>query len=531
MLDYLTRIWYGFISFLAILLPFGKDVSTIKIGSGLRWALHIFLMLLILVGLYFLNKLFFRSGVYVGWAQDYWLPMLFILVYFLTWTGWWTWKLLMAAPPPSSFPDIDAAWEEGMRALAQGGIRVTDMPMFLVLGRPEAPEDHFFNAAQLQLVVKQSPPGPMAPLHVYASRDAIFVTCAGASLLGKHASIVALEGIEQLGGTEGGGGGGESPEADKTIRPSKKEKKVIKQLALIAGRQMNVVERRAARRALGMPMPDITRMPAEVELWQARLAHLCRLMVRDREPFCAINGILILAPIGGTDTEHDAQQTADATARDLATLRRGLRMQCPVLVLACDLEALPGFADFIRRVSAKDRLGRLGQRFPLASPDLAGERLEAKIDNSIHHLCNSYLRDWVYRSFMADEKGFTDAEKQTTTTNIGLYLFLDEMRARRKHLSRIVTHGLAKEGPTPLLYAGCYLAATGADAAREQAFVPGVFKRLLENQNLVSWTNEALAEDRRCHGRAQWGYTLLAGLAAVLVAAVAAYYIFFRRPG
>jgi hypothetical protein len=364
----------------------------------------------------------------------------------------------------------------------------------------------------LQLVVKQTPAGPLAPLHFYASRDAIYITCPGASLLGRHAANIALEGIDEQ---RGGGEVEDGPDADKTIRPSKKEKKVIRHLAQIAGRQMNVLERRAVRRELGLPLPDITRSGAEVELARDRLAHLGRLLVRDREPFCAINGLLILAPVGGTDTEQDAQQTAEVVARDLATLRRTIKMKCPMLVLACDLEALPGFTDFIQRVSPKDRLGRLGQRFPLASPDLAGDTLEEKIDDSIHHLCNSYLRDWVYRLFKLDN----DAGQRSTAANTGLYLFLDAMRARRKNLSRIVTHGLAKEGPTPLLYAGCYLAATGADKDRHQAFVAGVFKRLVENQNYVSWTDEAIAEDRGAHGRAALGYTLLGGLALALVAA------------
>src|SRR5205085_749881 len=144
-------------------------------------------------------------------------------------------------------------------------------------------------AAQLQLAVPQSPADPRAPLHIYATREAIYVTCAGASLLGKHAANVALEGIDE----QGGGAeevDGESPEA-KTIRPSGKEKKVIKKLAQILGRQMNVVERRAARRDLGMPMPDLLKNSAEVERLRARLAHLGRLIVRDRQPFCPINGL------------------------------------------------------------------------------------------------------------------------------------------------------------------------------------------------------------------------------------------------
>jgi hypothetical protein len=512
MWNFLTRLWKGFIGLLSLLVPFGKSVKVWRLGPGARRALHIVLVVAILVGLYFLNRPL-RSSIGPLWARPIWLPLAFFLLYLIFWAGWWVLKVLRGEAEASHFPDIDAAWDAGVRGLAQAGIRPGDLPIFLVLGRPESPEENLFAAAQLSLVVKQTPPDPRAPVHVYATRDAIYVTCAGASLLGKHAANVALEGIED----QGGGGpelDGEGAE-DKTIRPSKKEKKVIKQLAHIIGRHMNVLERRAARRDLGLPMPDLLKNTAEMNLYKDRLAHLGRLIVRDREPLCPINGLLVLLPIGGTDTETDAQQTAEICARDLATVRRVLRLQCPILVLACDLEALPGFCDCIERVSPKERLGRLGQRFPLASPDLAGEALQEHIDKSIHYLCNSYLRDWVHRLFRIDDAPGIDP----TLTNMGVYFFLDAMRERKKNLSRVLTHGIAKEAPVPLLYAGCYLAATGADKARDQAFVAGVFKRLLENQSFVAWTEEALSVDRKAHSQASCGCSLL-GLVLVLVAAV-----------
>jgi hypothetical protein len=518
MWNFLTGLWDGFVGFLSILLPFGKGASFWKFGPAVRWALHFVLLLVILVLLFFLNR--FIADYVPNWARNVWLPLVFLLIYSLLWTGWWIWKLLKAEPEASHFPDIDAAWAQAVRALAQAGIRPGDLPIFLVLGRPQGPEEHLFAAAQLPLVCKQTPEDPQAPLHVYATREAIYVTCAGASLLGKHAANVALEGIEEQGGA-GPEVDGEGSEADRTIRPSGKEKKVIKQLAQIIGRQMNVVERRAARRELGLPMPDLLKNPSEVQHYTARLTHLSRLLVRDRQPYCPINGLLVLVPIGGTDTETDAQQTAEVCTRDLATVRRVLCMQCPILVLACDLEALPGFRDFIDHVSARERLGRLGQRFPLASPDLAGEALQEQIDRSIHYLSNNYLRDWVYRLFKAEDSG-----KDPIQSNVGLYFFLDEMRSRKKNLSRALTQGIARDAPTPLLYAGCYLAGTGVDKNHEQAFVAGVFKRLLENQSIVAWTDQALAEDRKCHSRANVGYAFLGGL---LLAALATLGFFLFR--
>jgi len=70
------------------------------------------------------------------------------------------------------------------------------------------------------------------------------------------------------------------------------------------------------------------------------------------------------------------------------------------------------------------------------------------------------------------------------------------------------------------------LAGTGA---MQQAFVAGVFRKLLEAQNFVAWTEEARSEDTRQSRFAQLGYTLLGGV-GILVLAVVAYSLFIARP-
>src|SRR5262249_35377134 len=87
----------------------------------------------------------------------------------------------------TEFQDIDDAWSDAVKALDQAGIQVSDLPLFLVFGQPAGGEKTFFEAAQLSLTVSHEPSGDR-PLHVYANRDAIFVTCAGASLSGRQAA-------------------------------------------------------------------------------------------------------------------------------------------------------------------------------------------------------------------------------------------------------------------------------------------------------------------------------------------------------
>jgi len=88
MWNFLTAVWRGFIKFVAILLPFGKGAGTWRMGPGLRWALHVALLVLIVVILYFLNGLFFTPA----WSEPpgprtIFLPLVFLLVYFAALDG------------------------------------------------------------------------------------------------------------------------------------------------------------------------------------------------------------------------------------------------------------------------------------------------------------------------------------------------------------------------------------------------------------------------------------------------------------
>jgi hypothetical protein len=70
----------------------------------------------------------------------------------------------------------------------------------------------------------------------------------------------------------------------------------------------------------------------------------------------------------------------------------------------------------------------------------------------------------------------------------------------------------------PLLFAGCYLAGTGRNPD-QQAFVPGVFERLTENQGVVAWTQTAVADDDSYRRKTAMGYVVLALAAAGLAGA------------
>jgi len=223
----------------------------------------------------------------------------------------------------------------------------------------------------------------------------------------------------------------------------------------------------------------------------------------------------VLVPLAATDSDDDAQNTAECLARDLQTLRAVLKVDCPQLALVCDMEMLPGFREFVSRQKPEDLKRRMGQSFPMGT-DLRGEPLIEAVVGAVEWMCLNTLREWVYRLFRVEAPGREEAPA-AVGANSRLYLMLGELREREGRLARVLTRGLVAGSDGTPRFGGCYLAGTGADPA-QQAFVPGVFRRLTEAQNYVAWTAAARAEDARYEQLANMGCALFAGL--ILVALV-----------
>jgi hypothetical protein len=114
--------------------------------------------------------------------------------------------------------------------------------------------------------------------------------------------------------------------------------------------------------------------------------------------------------------------------------------------------------------------------------------------------------------------------------NRKLFQFLHEVHDRGPRLGRVLGRGLPADGRAadPVeampLAGGCYLVATGRQQT-EQAFVPGVFQRLLESENTIRWSERHLAEDARFRRLATAGYVVI----LLVVLALAAAFWFFTK--
>ncbi len=295
----------------------------------LKWVLHAFVLVLILTGLWFLGwrlKLDRHIRVSSLWLREAWLPLLFLLFYILCWMGRSLWQLLSPDQVAADHPEIDRAWQEGLAGLVEAGVGLTEAPLFLVLGRPAGSEKSLFSAGGMRLAVKQVPRRLDAPLALSANADAVFVTAAGASLLGRYASLLhgLSDGAEARDDVGGSGTAAVATSAAPAATPS-----ALPDLANVPGFEsislsgssaaVAVAERPVAAPARAVENLSVERWRTlllrdteEVERLVGCLRHLCTLIGRDRRPFTPINGILLVIP--------SAAGASDAAARELASL-------------------------------------------------------------------------------------------------------------------------------------------------------------------------------------------------------------------
>jgi hypothetical protein len=144
------------------------------------------------------------------------------------------------------------------------------------------------------------------------------------------------------------------------------------------------------------------------------------------------------------------------------------------------------------------------------------------INDAVRWIGEVLIPTLVYRLWRLEGPDRKDAS-EVLHENIQLNRVLTRLRERQDRIFRALARSFASESPDSTLLGGCYLAATGRDASHEQAFVVGVFRRLIENQNYVSWTSEALAEDADYRRWAMLGWSSIA-VFLVMVASLGYFY-------
>ena len=442
---------------------------------------------------------------------------------------------------PSRFPDLDSAWREGLRVLEEHGLDLSNIPLFLVLGMAEHRKvEALFRAAALDWVVQDVPQG-RAPLRWYANERGVFLVCLDASRLSQVSKLAAttpgtrapvasdirgtLETPAALRGTmevtstgvqdswassrlrdtadpDGESGFGAAGAIRGTLVPS-------------AGGSTATASRPAA------PLLSSPQARREAEEQTERLRYLCEQLFRARQPLCPLNGILTLLPWEILEDVVSAHHMPEAVRTDLETIQQTAKLRCPVTALVVGMEKESGFTELVRRVGAKRaKEHRFGKGFDVWNPPT-----DERIDALSAHACGAF-EDWVYSLFR-------EKDGLNKPGNAKCYALLCKIRSQmRARLRNVLLHGYSfdpkdrQAESRAILFSGCYFAATGETEDR-QAFVKNVFEKLLELEEELQWTDQALSEDDRYQSWARVA-TTTSGLLALALAAMLVYKYMFQ---
>ena len=449
-------------------------------------------------------------------AHPFWLPLLFVLLLTGAILAWNFFKLL-TDPKTGEFPDIEDAWRDGLLALGKAGIDPSEVPLFLVIGKPATSSADFFAATKLPLAVRAEPRRADAPIQVYATRTAVFVTCEGACVSARLADLLAKQMATVTAAPTGPVNLLDAPDYPADVIGGEPPPPMIDTTSPGSTALDDGWPPAPGGGNSGLPTD-------EVERFAARLKYLCQLIAERRRPYCPANGIAWLLPVVGTESDELADQVAAATRADLLAAEAGLQVYCPNVAIVCDAQQLTGFKDLLRGLPepmARERL--LGRSFPLV-PGVPAEQVPATLFGGIDWVARHLVPGVVFQRFGSEAEGNGE---RWSGPNARLWALTAELYSRRGALTQLLGQGLGDAATRPPMLAGAYLAGTGSDE-QEQAFAGGAVQQLLTLQNNVAWTAAAESEERDYHRMAAIGYAAL----FLLVMAVAAFaYLTWWRNG
>lgn len=525
------------------LLRSGRRVSGLSLPARVAFLTAFVLVLCVAIEVvvfyYRKDRPFFQALL----RQPYYIPGIALLLVLIPIVVYYAMKLWLEGDV-SPFEDIDRAWHAGLDELDRQGFNIAQIPLFLILGSSgEEQEQALFSAAKLSLNIKGVPAGPAA-LHWYANAEGIYVVASNASALSRLAakgaaaalmpasparvSPVAAGPISPTGTIVAEPGQSLYDAVAPPVAPSGDAIPAAVAAAgfdprqtLMPGDVEAATGPAVMQRVLPGPAPGrvVVLGPDEAIEQDRRLAYLCHLVRRARQPVCPFNGILTLLPFPVLlrgPKEREALQRC--VRQDLATVLRVGQVRCPVTAVVTGMEEEPGFREMARRMGREHAARRFGKGFSVTNFPLA-ERLEALSA----HACGAF-EDWVYTLFK-------ERDALSKPRNTQLYALLCKIRQIQAPLANILAAGYGVDDDQdahsePLFFSGCYFVATGSTEDR-QFFVKDVFAKLPDEQTELQWTSAALRDERKYQALANAVIAVDFLLALGVVASVA-YHIWSR---
>ena len=496
---------------------FGKMLAPLfkfEFPPWLKYFLELILMIVVVAGCLFINWYFDLQQYLSGSSETVerlWLPILAVLSYAAI--RLFIYILQQLPSREAAYPDIDAALEAGLAALAEARIAAQDSPVYLVVGMPEDSESAFAESSMIGKEVQVTDRD--LPIHWYGDRDAIWVTIPGVSALAKQASVA-------------GRSTAPGPPVDEPATPAGKDQFGTMMADSPAGRfaTMGAVPASGGFATVAdepaAPSADAEGYRTagrrldldEKDLADRRIRYFVRRLCEARYPVCAVNGVLLVFPYEWT-TSPGLSQMADTAKVDMLALQEVLGVKCLCLTLFMGIEKSLDFTEYVDRLDRGQTMRRCGCGFPsLINPD------SRDIDKT-HAWLVTYFEQQVFELFQ---------RKLGDPGNGRLVRFLDAFRKSRPNFSRLLNHAFPAEVDEPFYFGGVYYAGAGQVGAVRMPFFDGVIDKMVSaSDEVIGWNRDSLAEDRRL---AKTARTLMGGVVVLtVVAALLVLAIFFGIGG
>jgi hypothetical protein len=185
----------------------------------------------------------------------------------------------------------------------------------------------------------------------------------------------------------------------------------------------------------------------------------------------------------------------------------------------CDIETVPHSDRLLEEFSEEQRLQPMGRSFPLV-PDLQVSERVRMVESGSDWIGHAAFIPMLYRMMRFSTRA--DGLVENVKDNARLFRFFAEMHGRSRRLGRLLGRLVSLDTRGQVMLGGAFVACTGRDPKSEQAFVGGVLQQLIDNQNFVSWTPDALRQEANYHRLGTFGNIAIAGLAIVGLAVVVA---------
>ena len=379
-------------------------------------------------------------------------------------------------------------------------------------------------AANLQHAAESVTPGP-APLHFYAGPDSIYIILSDASALSALGRLAGRQSTadvsEYIQSTAGFG-------VTDTMQSSAMDE--VSKNTLDVSTFMAQRERADELRQNPFPAtannptlkPDALKYgsenkPVKLTVQEAtdqtnRIRYVAQLINRARYPLCPVNGVMVLVPFNLLTAPDDTMRNVQhAIKSDLSSLQETLTLKAPTVAMFTGLEQDDGFRELVRRVGP---VGASKQRFGHGM-DVRSRATADELKALAAHACGAF-EDWAYTLFREDGA-------LTRPGNTLLHSLLCTVRSQLKNpVAELLANGFGdSSGDTDAetAFAGCYFAATGS-SEDQQAFVRGVFDKMIDLQEDLEWTSQASKKNRNSRAILWTGVICCATLALSLVALI-----------